>query len=99
MRRGSIGTFLRSDGLPNRPTVLVCLVVARSAELLLREISARLAVTVSKWQALGFTHGVLNTDNMSLLGLTLDYGPYGFMEGFDEDFIPNARFGGGLMRC
>lgn len=35
---------------------------------------------VAQWLGIGFTHGVLNTDNMSLLGLTIDYGPYGFME-------------------
>ena len=37
----------------------------------------------------GFTHGVLNTDNMSILGLTVDYGPFGFMEQFDPQYTPN----------
>lgn len=41
------------------------------------------------WQAYGFTHGVLNTDNMSILGLTLDYGPFAFIENFQPDFCPN----------
>lgn len=44
---------------------------------------------VVKWQAVGFTHGVLNTDNMSLLGLTIDYGPFGFMEEYDPFYVPN----------
>ena len=42
------------------------------------------------WQSVGFCHGVLNTDNMSIVGLTIDYGPYGFMERFDPDLICNA---------
>ena len=55
----------------------------------LREVVARTARLIAKWQAVGFAHGVLNTDNMSILGLTLDYGPYGFMEEFAPGFICN----------
>ncbi len=44
---------------------------------------------MAHWQAVGFTHGVMNTDNFSILGLTIDYGPFGFMDGFDRDYIPN----------
>ncbi|KAG7259322.1 hypothetical protein CRUP_006591 [Coryphaenoides rupestris] len=55
-----------------------------------REVMLRTARLVSQWQCVGFCHGVLNTDNMSILGLTLDYGPYGFMDRFDPDFICNA---------
>lgn len=43
----------------------------------------RTARLVAQWQSVGFCHGVLNTDNMSILGLTLDYGPYGFMDRLD----------------
>lgn len=53
------------------------------------------AELVAKWQCVGFTHGVLNTDNMSLLGLTIDYGPYGFMDFFDPKFVPNGSDSGG----
>jgi hypothetical protein len=49
----------------------------------LNRVVERTAALVASWQAVGFTHGVLNTDNMSILGLTLDYGPYGFMEAYD----------------
>jgi serine/tyrosine/threonine adenylyltransferase len=49
----------------------------------------RTARMVAQWQAIGFCHGVMNTDNMSLLGLTIDYGPYGFIDGFDIDHICN----------
>uniref|UniRef100_A0A1A8CWK2 Selenoprotein O n=1 Tax=Nothobranchius kadleci TaxID=1051664 RepID=A0A1A8CWK2_NOTKA len=55
-----------------------------------REVMHRTARLVAQWQCVGFCHGVLNTDNMSILGLTLDYGPYGFMDRFDPDFICNA---------
>ncbi|MDZ7662213.1 MAG: protein adenylyltransferase SelO family protein [Thiohalophilus sp.] len=46
---------------------------------LLEEVVQRTARLIAQWQAVGFAHGVLNTDNMSILGLTLDYGPFGFM--------------------
>uniref|UniRef100_A0A3P9QAZ8 Selenoprotein O n=2 Tax=Poecilia reticulata TaxID=8081 RepID=A0A3P9QAZ8_POERE len=55
-----------------------------------REVMSRTARLVAQWQCVGFCHGVLNTDNMSVLGLTLDYGPYGFMDRFDPDFVCNA---------
>ncbi|XP_042631381.1 protein adenylyltransferase SelO-1, mitochondrial isoform X2 [Cyprinus carpio] len=55
-----------------------------------REVTLRTARLVAQWQCVGFCHGVLNTDNMSILGLTLDYGPFGFMDRFDPDFICNA---------
>ena len=54
-----------------------------------REIVDRTAVLMAAWTATGFTHGVMNTDNMSILGLSLDYGPYGWMDGYDRGFIPN----------
>ena len=56
---------------------------------LLAEVTRRTAQLVAQWQAVGFMHGVLNTDNMSILGLTLDYGPFGFMEAFDPAHICN----------
>ena len=45
---------------------------------------------VIEWQRVGFVHGVMNTDNMSILGLTIDYGPYGWLEGFENDWTPNT---------
>lgn len=53
------------------------------------ELVSRTAKLVAKWQANGFCHGVLNTDNMSILGLTIDYGPFAFMEHFNPKFICN----------
>ena len=56
---------------------------------LLQEVTRRTAELVAQWQTVGFMHGVLNTDNMSILGQTLDYGPYGFMEAYDPGHICN----------
>ncbi|SFN11232.1 Uncharacterized conserved protein YdiU, UPF0061 family [Formivibrio citricus] len=56
---------------------------------LLREVSERTAALIARWQAVGFCHGVMNSDNMSILGLTLDYGPFGFMNGFNAQHICN----------
>ncbi|XXF78946.1 YdiU family protein [Myxococcaceae bacterium GXIMD 01537] len=53
------------------------------------EVVERTARLVAQWQAVGFAHGVMNTDNMSILGLTLDYGPFGFLDAFDPGFICN----------
>ncbi|XP_028255751.1 selenoprotein O2 [Parambassis ranga] len=55
-----------------------------------REVVTQTAQLVAQWQCVGFCHGVLNTDNMSILGLTLDYGPFGFMDRYDPDFVSNA---------
>ena len=54
-----------------------------------RDVCERTARLMAQWVAVGFAHGVMNTDNMSVLGITLDYGPYGFMEGYDAGFICN----------
>ncbi|KAL8939274.1 MAG: hypothetical protein Q9216_003445 [Gyalolechia sp. 2 TL-2023] len=56
---------------------------------LYREIVRRNALTVAYWQAYGFTNGVLNTDNTSLLGLSLDFGPFAFIDNFDPSYTPN----------
>ena len=58
-------------------------------ENFLTEVTERTARLIAQWQAVGFCHGVMNTDNMSILGLTLDYGPFGFMEAFNPGHICN----------
>ena len=55
----------------------------------LQTVIERTARLLAQWQAVGFAHGVMNTDNMSILGLTLDYGPYGFMEAYHPGFVCN----------
>ncbi|MCS4271005.1 MULTISPECIES: protein adenylyltransferase SelO [Raoultella] len=54
-----------------------------------RDVVTRTATLIASWQTVGFAHGVMNTDNMSILGLTMDYGPYGFLDDFKPDFICN----------
>eukprot|EP01113_Clastostelium_recurvatum_P039162 TRINITY_DN5950_c0_g1_i3.p1 TRINITY_DN5950_c0_g1~~TRINITY_DN5950_c0_g1_i3.p1 ORF type:complete len:635 (-),score=138.59 TRINITY_DN5950_c0_g1_i3:30-1868(-) len=54
------------------------------------EVVRRTALLAAEWQCCGFTHGVLNTDNMSILGLTIDYGPFGFVESYEGEFTPNT---------
>ncbi len=56
---------------------------------LLQTVAERTASLLAQWQAVGFCHGVMNTDNMSMLGLTLDYGPFGFLDAFDPGHICN----------
>jgi uncharacterized protein YdiU (UPF0061 family) len=53
------------------------------------EVAVRTAQLIAKWQAVGWAHGVMNSDNMSIVGLTLDYGPFGFMEACDLGFVCN----------
>ncbi|HSF47067.1 MAG TPA: protein adenylyltransferase SelO family protein, partial [Burkholderiales bacterium] len=67
-------------GLPSRLTY------ARWFE----EICRRTAIMLAEWTRVGFVHGVMNTDNMSILGLTIDYGPYGWLEGYDLHWTPNT---------
>jgi len=54
------------------------------------EVCRRTAVMVAHWMTVGFVHGVMNTDNMSILGLTIDYGPYGWLEPYDPSWTPNT---------
>lgn len=53
------------------------------------DVVVRTARLIALWQSVGFAHGVMNTDNMSILGLTIDYGPYGFLDDYQPDFICN----------
>ncbi|MBI5925858.1 MAG: YdiU family protein [Aquabacterium sp.] len=69
--------FPELQDAPNRALALLDVVVARTAELM------------AHWQSVGFCHGVMNTDNMSILGLTIDYGPFGFLDAFDPNHICN----------
>jgi uncharacterized protein YdiU (UPF0061 family) len=62
---------------------------------LLQAVVESTARLVAQWQAAGFAHGVMNTDNMSILGLTLDYGPFGFMEAYEPGFVCNHSDAGG----
>ncbi|RYY93083.1 MAG: YdiU family protein [Chitinophagaceae bacterium] len=54
------------------------------------EVVRRTAFLMVEWQRVGFVHGVMNTDNMSILGLTIDYGPYSFVDAYEPNFTPNT---------
>ena len=59
------------------------------------QVCERTARMVAHWMRVGFVHGVMNTDNMSILGLTIDYGPYGWIDNFDFEWTPNTTDAGG----
>ena len=58
------------------------------------EVCERTALTIAHWMRVGFVHGVMNTDNLSILGLTIDYGPYGWIDNYDPDWTPNTTDAG-----
>ena len=66
-----------------------CRDAAQPVVALLEQVTRRTAELMADWQAVGFCHGVMNTDNMSMLGLTIDYGPFGFLDAFDPGHICN----------
>lgn len=66
-----------------------CRAAANPYAALLEAVALRTARLMADWQAVGFCHGVMNTDNMSMLGLTIDYGPFGFLDGFDPGHVCN----------
>jgi len=63
------------------------------------EVCQRTAEMVVHWMRVGFVHGVMNTDNMSILGLTIDYGPYGWLENYDPGWTPNTTDASGRRYC
>jgi uncharacterized protein YdiU (UPF0061 family) len=64
-----------------------------------RELCRRTALLMVDWMRLGFVHGVMNTDNLSILGVTIDYGPYGWLEGYDPQWTPNTTDLPGRRYC
>ena len=76
----TINTHFPELGEPNKETYLK----------FFQEVTDRTLDMIIHWQRVGFVHGVMNTDNMSILGLTVDYGPYGWLEGFDFGWTPNT---------
>jgi uncharacterized protein YdiU (UPF0061 family) len=63
------------------------------------EVCTRTARLMADWMRVGFVHGVMNTDNMSILGLTIDYGPYGWIDDFDPSWTPNTTDAQGRRYC
>ncbi|XP_066441752.1 protein adenylyltransferase SelO-like isoform X2 [Eleutherodactylus coqui] len=71
---------------PNRVLAFFGVVVSQTADM------------IARWMSVGFAHGVCNTDNFSLLSITIDYGPFGFMESYDADYVPNTSDDEGRYR-
>ncbi len=63
------------------------------------DVCERTAELIAQWMRVGFVHGVMNTDNMSILGLTIDYGPYGWIDNFDPGWTPNTTDAQGRRYC
>ena len=80
----TIRSFYPHLGEPNEVTYLE----------FFREITERTLDLMIHWERVGFVHGVMNTDNMSILGLTIDYGPYGWLENYDPNWTPNTTDAG-----
>lgn len=74
----------------NKDLVAVSKVQDRLVSLFFADVCARTAYMIAHWMRTGFTHGVMNTDNMSILGLTIDYGPFGFLDDYDPSWTPNT---------
>jgi len=70
-----------------------------SVEDWFREVCRRTGALMADWMRLGFVHGVMNTDNLSILGVTIDYGPYGWLEGYDLSWTPNTTDAEGRRYC
>ncbi len=64
-----------------------------------KEVCRTTADMIVHWMRVGFVHGVMNTDNMSILGLTIDYGPYGWLEDYDPTWTPNTTDASGRRYC
>lgn len=76
----TINHFFPHLGAPSKATYIA----------FFKEVLDRTLDVIIHWQRVGFVHGVLNTDNMSILGLTIDYGPYGWLEAYDHSWTPNT---------
>jgi len=85
----TISTFFPHLGAPSPETYLAWF----------REVCRSTAEMIVHWMRVGFVHGVMNTDNMSILGLTIDYGPYGWLENYDPGWTPNTTDAGQRRYC
>ena len=83
---GTAGTARSTDGEPTEGDPAAADRYVRFFD----EVVRRTAEMVCEWLRVGFVHGVMNTDNMSILGLTIDYGPYGWLDNYDPDWTPNT---------
>jgi uncharacterized protein YdiU (UPF0061 family) len=96
-----LADFIIAEHFPELTSQFTSLPVPSSATYAkwFEEICRRTGVLIAHWMRVGFVHGVMNTDNMSILGLTIDYGPYGWLEGFDFNWTPNTTDAHGRRYC
>jgi uncharacterized protein YdiU (UPF0061 family) len=96
-----LADFIIAEHFPELTSQFISLPVPSSATYAkwFEEICRRTGVLIAHWMRVGFVHGVMNTDNMSILGLTIDYGPYGWLEGFDFNWTPNTTDAHGRRYC
>jgi uncharacterized protein YdiU (UPF0061 family) len=96
-----LADFIIAEHFPELTSQFTSLPVPSSATYAkwFEEICRRTGVLIAHWMRVGFVHGVINTDNMSILGLTIDYGPYGWLEGFDFNWTPNTTDAHGRRYC
>jgi uncharacterized protein YdiU (UPF0061 family) len=87
--RGQIAELRRIADFVIRHYYPECREASQPYAALLAAVGARTAGLMAQWQALGFCHGVMNTDNLSILGLTIDYGPFGFLDACDPAHVCN----------
>ena len=92
----SLADFTISTYFPEMATITDP--VTRYAEWF-AEVGRRTAALIAHWMRVGFVHGVMNTDNMSILGLSIDYGPYGWLEAYDAGWTPNTTDAEGRRYC
>ncbi|XP_037092373.1 protein adenylyltransferase SelO-like, partial [Pollicipes pollicipes] len=88
-RAATLNLRLLADYVIQRHFPDIDLAADDSYEQLLHRVAADTGRMIAAWQSVGFAHGVMNTDNMSILSVTIDYGPFGFLDAYDPDFVPN----------
>lgn len=113
VRFGNFEIFAARQDIPNLRKLVEYVIATDFPELLsgenqctsdsiiawFQEVCRRTALMVVDWMRVGFVHGVMNTDNMSILGLTIDYGPYGWLEDYDPTWTPNTTDAQGRRYC
>ena len=90
-----LANFTIRNDFPELGTPLQGPLSAEHYVAMFAEVARRTAEMIVHWMRVGFVHGVMNTDNMSILGLTIDYGPYGWLEDYDPSWTPNTTDAGG----
>jgi serine/tyrosine/threonine adenylyltransferase len=92
-------TGTHSPEIDSSEVITPDMITTETYEAWFDKICTLTAEMITGWMRVGFVHGVMNTDNLSILGLTIDYGPYGWLEGYDPDWTPNTTDAQGKRYC